>query len=383
LAQSGLPTPSVPEIRTIGPLVANRGRQPPFSNLTLDKHRKTGVYTDKHRAERGETDMYAEERLQFIVQRARMEGRVDVAALADGLNVTAETIRRDLTALERQGLLRRVHGGAIPVERLRFERSLDVRDALMQSEKERIAKAALDELPEQGTILLDAGTTTARVAEILPAERELTVVTNSLPIAMTLAAQPNNTVLMVGGRVRGRTLAAVDDWATRVLADTCVDVAFIGTNGVSTERGLTTPDVAEAAVKRAMLANAIPTLAVLPSGGFEGAQLTGLLATPGVEVVLVRIAGAVRANISIVEPDGTVTKINEPGPALTTDELDALSHATVRAAAGAEWLAASGSLPPGAPPGFYARLIGLLAPTRCRIAIDSSGEPLLRVLPLR
>jgi len=197
--------------------------------------------------------MYAEERLQFIVQRARLEGRVDVAALADGLNVTAETIRRDLTALERQGLLRRVHGGAIPVERLRFERSLDVRDALMQAEKERIAKAALDELPEQGTILLDAGTTTARVAEILPPERELTVVTNSLPIAMTLAAQPNNTVLMVGGRVRGRTLAAVDDWATRVLSDTCVDVAFVGTNGVSTERGLTTPDLAEAAVKRAML----------------------------------------------------------------------------------------------------------------------------------
>jgi 1-phosphofructokinase len=136
-------------------------------------------------------------------------------------------------------------------------------------------------------------------------------------------------------------------------------------------------------ISRALAANGIPTLAVLPSGGFEGAQLTGLLAAPGVEIVLVRIAGAVRANISIVEPDGTVTKINEPGPELTADELDALSHATLRAAAGAEWLAASGSLPPGTPPGFYARLIELLAPTACRIAVDSSGEPLLRVLPLR
>src|SRR5437879_12297233 len=106
--------------------------------------------------------MYAEERLQFIVQRARMEGRVDVAALAEELNVTAETIRRDLTALERQGLLRRVHGGAIPVERLRFERSLDVRDALMQAAKERIAKAARDERPEQGTILPDARPPAAR-----------------------------------------------------------------------------------------------------------------------------------------------------------------------------------------------------------------------------
>ena len=132
-------------------------------------------------------------------------------------------------------------------------------------------------------------------------------------------------------------------------------------------------------ISRALAANAIPTLAVLPSGGFEGAQLTGLLATPEVEVVLVRIAGAVRANISIVEPDGTVTKINEPGPELTPDEFDALSHATLRAAAGADWLAASGSLPPGASPDFYARLIELLAPTSCRIAVDSSGEPLLLV----
>lgn len=136
-------------------------------------------------------------------------------------------------------------------------------------------------------------------------------------------------------------------------------------------------------ISRALAANNLPTLAVLPSGGFEGDQLTGLLATPGVEVVLVRIAGAVRANISIVEPDGTVTKINEPGPDLTTDELNALSHATLRAAAGAEWLAASGSLPPGAPPDFYARLIELLSPTNCRIAVDSSGEPLLRVLGQR
>src|SRR5438309_2255339 len=134
-------------------------------------------------------------------------------------------------------------------------------------------------------------------------------------------------------------------------------------------------------ISRALAANSIPTLAVLPSGGFEGAQLTGLLA-PGVEVVLVQVAGAVRANISIVEPDGTVTKINEPGPRLTADELNALSYATLRAAAGADWLAASGSLPPGAPPDFYARLIALLASSTCRIAVDSSGEPLLRALPL-
>ena len=200
--------------------------------------------------------MYAAERLQVIVQRARRDGRVDVAGLASELDVTPETVRRDLTTLERQGTLRRVHGGAIPVERLRFEPSLTVRDALMQAEKERIAKAALEEVPDGGAVLLDAGTTTARLAEMLPTDRGLTVVTNALPIAVSVSSLPNVTVFMAGGRIRGRTLAAVDEWAVRSLQDICVDVAFLGTNGVSAERGLTTPDVAEAAVKRAMLASA-------------------------------------------------------------------------------------------------------------------------------
>lgn len=204
--------------------------------------------------------MYAEERQQLIVDRARKAGRVDVGALAEQFDVTAETIRRDLTALERQGLLRRVHGGAIPIERLGFEPALATRDATSSTEKDRIAKAALAELPTEGAILLDAGTTTARLAEALPADRELTVVTNALPIAITLATRPHITVHLLGGRVRGRTMATVDAWAARLLADTFVDVAFMGANGISVERGLTTPDVAEAEVKRAMIASARRTV---------------------------------------------------------------------------------------------------------------------------
>jgi DeoR family transcriptional regulator, fructose operon transcriptional repressor len=197
--------------------------------------------------------VYAEERQQAIVARARSAGRVDVRRLAAELHVSTETVRRDLTALERQGLLKRVHGGAIPVERLGFEPGLATRDAVMVAEKERIAKAALAELPAGGSILLDAGTTTSRLADALPAEREFTVVTNALPIALTLSVRPNLTVLTVGGRVRGRTLASVDAPALSMLRELCVDAAFIAANGVSVERGLTTPDPADAAVKRAML----------------------------------------------------------------------------------------------------------------------------------
>jgi len=197
--------------------------------------------------------MYAEERQQEIVRLARADGRVDVATLADTLRVTAETIRRDLTSLERAGVLRRVHGGAIPVERIGFEPALATRDSVLIEEKERIAKTALAEVPEDGAIILDAGTTTARLAQQLPVDRELTVVVNSPVIATMLGTRMNINVLLVGGRLRGRTLATVDDWALRPLADMYVDVAFIGTNGFTVERGLTTPDPAEAAVKRAMI----------------------------------------------------------------------------------------------------------------------------------
>jgi DeoR family transcriptional regulator, fructose operon transcriptional repressor len=197
--------------------------------------------------------MYAEERLQLIVARARAQDRVDVAALAAELEVTPETVRRDLTSLERQGLLRRVHGGAIPVERLGFEPAVGQRAEHHQEEKDRIAKAAIAELPAQGAILLDSGTTTARIAELLPLESELTVVTNSLPIALTLSVRPNLQVLITGGRVRSRTLAAVGDWAGTTLGSVRVDVAFLGANGVSAVHGLTTPDQTEAAAKRAMI----------------------------------------------------------------------------------------------------------------------------------
>ena len=198
-------------------------------------------------------NMYAEERQRLIVERARAGGRVEVAALAEELGVTTETDRRDLTTLERHALLRRVHGGAIPIERLGFEPALAARDSVLTVEKERIARLALAELPDEGSILLDAGTTTARLAALLPTDRELVVLTNALPIAMSLSVRPNITVLMVGGRVRGRTQAAVDAWALQALADSYVDLAFIGANGISPERGLTTPDTTESAVKRAMI----------------------------------------------------------------------------------------------------------------------------------
>lgn len=178
---------------------------------------------------------------------------MDVATLAGDFGVAGETVRRDLSSLERQGVLRRVHGGALPVETLACERPVAARETEQSAEKQRIAKAALAELPTDRTVLLDAGTTTMQLAQAIPGDCRLTVVTNSLPIALQLSSHPHLTVLAVGGRVRGATQAQVDRWALRALSEIHVEVAFMAANGVSVAGGLTTPDLGEAAVKEAMV----------------------------------------------------------------------------------------------------------------------------------
>ncbi|MBD9732160.1 DeoR/GlpR transcriptional regulator [Streptomyces sp. H28] len=200
--------------------------------------------------------MYAPERQQAIMRLARESGRVDVVSLAEEFQVTAETIRRDLKTLDRAGLVRRVHGGAIPVGRLDFEPDLAERETTAADEKDRIAKAALAEVPVDGTVIVDAGSTVARLAGSLPVELSLTVVTHSLPVAARLADHPGLQLHLVGGRVRHRTRAAVDAWALRAYGEIRADVLFVAANGFSTEHGLTTPDLAEAAVKRAAMAAA-------------------------------------------------------------------------------------------------------------------------------
>jgi DeoR family fructose operon transcriptional repressor len=198
---------------------------------------------------------FSSQRRQSFVRALRSTGRVDVAELAADLGVTNETVRKDLIQLERQGRLHRVHGGAVPIVHLSFEPDVSARIEFAD-EKQRIAKAAFEHLPTEGSVLIDAGSTTSRLADILPTDRALIVFTNALPIALRLLGQPNLTVHTLGGQLRSRTSAEVGPWADRALRDLNVDVAFLGTNGITLDRGLTTPDPAEAATKQLMLSAA-------------------------------------------------------------------------------------------------------------------------------
>ena len=200
--------------------------------------------------------MYPEERQQAIAATVMSQGRASVADLAQAYDVTTETVRRDLAVLDRAGLLRRVHGGAVPVRALHLvEPSVDERESTRAGHKHAIASAAAEFIPQSGaTVLFDAGTTTARVAALLPPDRELLIVTNSVPIAARLASLTSVSLQLLGGQVRGLTQATVGERAVGMLESLRVDIAFIGTNGISVRHGLSTPDPGEAAVKRAMVA---------------------------------------------------------------------------------------------------------------------------------
>ncbi|MBN9645107.1 DeoR/GlpR family DNA-binding transcription regulator [Corynebacterium mendelii] len=198
---------------------------------------------------------YPTERRAELLRTLAAEGRIEVALAADRLGVTTETVRKDLTALESQGRLRRIHGGAVPVEKLNFEPDLSSRTA-MSEEKTRIAKAALDYLPSSGSVLLDAGTTTQALADAIGPDTHLRFYSNSVPVAFSLLKVPGVEVDLLGGTLRRTTVAAVGERICRMLDEINVDVVFLGTNGLSAARGLTTPNPEEAAVKRRMLATA-------------------------------------------------------------------------------------------------------------------------------
>lgn len=201
--------------------------------------------------------MNAQQRQRAIVAAVERDGRAAVTELARHHGVTVETIRRDLAALDRAGALRKVHGGAVPAPALATpETGVIEREASRSAAKDRIAAravAALDLRPG-ATLLLDAGTTTGALARHLPEGLGLTVITDSVLIAAGLAARTDLTVRVLGGLVRGITQAAVGPEALSLLALLRADVAVLGTNGLTSEHGLSTPDPDEAAVKRAMAA---------------------------------------------------------------------------------------------------------------------------------
>ncbi len=249
--------------------------------------------------------MYAEERQRAMAEMVARRGRMSVAELARQFMVTTETVRRDLSTLESLHLLRRVHGGALPADSYTvIEQGLSDRDVSHTEEKRRIAGAALALLPTaEATVLIDAGSTTVRLAERLPRDRRFTVFTHAVPVAARLAELPNVELHLLPGRVRRNTHAAVGVETVAALDRIRADIAFLGTNGISVEHGLSTPDHAEAATKGALVASA-QKVVVLADSTKIGQERTIRFAALSEVDVLVTDDGITREQLGEFEDAG-------------------------------------------------------------------------------
>jgi DeoR family fructose operon transcriptional repressor len=193
------------------------------------------------------------ERHQWLVDNARLKGHIDVNQSAEELGVTVETIRRDLNELEQKNLLRRVHGGAIPIEGLGYESNLDARRQQFLEEKRRIGEAAILRIGEAESVFWDEGYMFEMAAESWQPKHRVTVITNALRTAYIFSQKPNVELIFLGGKIREQTIATADAWGPRQLADLVIDVALIGSNGISLKHGCTTPSDAVSATKRAAI----------------------------------------------------------------------------------------------------------------------------------
>jgi DeoR family transcriptional regulator of aga operon len=207
------------------------------------------------------------DRTEEILKELLRTGEVSVSDLVQQLNVSPATVRRALQSLERSGLLRRTHGGAVPLEPLLYEpfrhvSSFQEQEKQRVDEKRRIGLAAAELVSDGETIAIGAGTTTTQVARSIRHRKGLTIVTNAINIAMELSHRDDLKVMVTGGWVSGSWFALVGPSAIESAGEMFVDKAFIGVDGIHAERGLTTNYPDQATIHRAMIKQARRTIVV-------------------------------------------------------------------------------------------------------------------------
>lgn len=276
--------------------------------------------------------MLASQRQDRILAEVRAHGAVRVADLVDQLDVSEMTVRRDITELDRAGLVRRVHGGAVAPDgagRPTDEPGFEAKSSWAQDEKHTIARLAAATIEPGQAVAISAGTTTHLLAQQIaadPALRPLTVVTNSLPVAHTLHhAVPGATtglpldVILTGG-TRTPSDALVGPVADTALATLRVDRLFLGVHGLD-ESGLMTPNLAEAATDRALLrcAAAVTVLADHTKWGVVG--LSRIAALTEVDVVVSDAALPGPARAVLADAGCTLLVPDRDAPASSPKEI--------------------------------------------------------------
>lgn len=214
-----------------------------------------------------------------LLQRA---GQVTVRRCAEELGVSEVTIRSDLALLERDGLLRRVWGGAVLERPLFPEGSFATRLKERAAEKERIARAAAELIADGDTIMLDASTTAYAIARQIADRRDLTVITNGMHLALALGAHPAVTTIVVGGQVRGETGSLTGTLAEEMLDRLHAAKGFFSARGLTAAKGLTESSIPESMLKTAMVRHVDEVIAVLDSSKLGASALTSFCPTAGI-----------------------------------------------------------------------------------------------------
>jgi DeoR/GlpR family transcriptional regulator of sugar metabolism len=210
----------------------------------------------------------AAQRKELILATLRDEGRVVAKDLAAQLDLSEDTIRRDLRELAADGLLHRVHGGALPVSPAIVD--FVARTSIGTDAKAEVARTAVSLIQPGQTVAVDGGTTARELARRLPPDLRATVITHSPTIAVELAAHPTVEVIIVGGRLFKHSVVAAGAVAHEAIGRVSADLFFLGVTGIHPTAGLTTGDADEAAIKRAWTERSAETY-VLGSGEKIGA----------------------------------------------------------------------------------------------------------------
>lgn len=196
--------------------------------------------------------IFQEERLSKIMTLLERDNRLITTELAKELNATSVTIRKDLLILEKRGLLRRTHGGAIKVKQLYRGLPLNEKEKINLEEKIRITKKAAGLISEGDTIILDSGSTTSLLAKEIKHMKELVVITNAVNIANELL-DTNIDVIVIGGSLVKKSATMIGPLSDETLRRLSADKLFLGVDGIDLEIGLTTPNISEAQTSRVMM----------------------------------------------------------------------------------------------------------------------------------
>lgn len=230
--------------------------------------------------------MLNEERRRAIVDILRQSKRVLVADLAKEFRTSQITIRKDLEALDNQGLIQRTHGGALPIQTSALlDPTLREKEKQHRKEKGRIAAAAAKMVERGQCIVLDSGTTTTAIARALKGVGGLTVVTNAINIAAELDGTEIE-VILTGGTLRKNSFSLVGPIAEETLRRLSADILFLGVDGFDVHYGLSTPNLLEAKVNRVMVEIAKKTVAVCDSSKFGRRSLSLISPTSALHEVI-------------------------------------------------------------------------------------------------